>query len=376
MLKDFFCNKTILVTGAAGTVGQELVKQILTLEPAEVRLLDNNESELFMQGEALRASGRVVAYLGDVRDGPKLSHLMKGIDIVFHTAAYKHVWFAEYNPFDTVLTNIIGVKNVIQAALQNQTSRMIFTSSDKAVNPTSVMGTSKLMGERIVTAANIVNFNSQQIFSSVRFGNVLGSRGSVVPIFAEQIRRGGPVTITDPDMTRFVMSVKEAVGLVLEGTILACGGEVLITKMPVMRIVDLAQAMIELLAPQAGYEPEEIPIEFIGAKPGEKLYEELMSAEEVSRALELPTMYVIRPAHRAFYQDIKYRYDDVLPTLDNLRPYISSEETPMGREEIKQYLKHWNVLGDLYQDLGKGAYSRPSSTVPETVSLASGGKVL
>uniref|UniRef100_A0A7C3WG08 Polysaccharide biosynthesis protein n=1 Tax=Desulfobacca acetoxidans TaxID=60893 RepID=A0A7C3WG08_9BACT len=375
MLQDFYREKVILVTGAAGTVGRELVRQLLAMDPAEVRLLDNNESDLFLMSEQFRAFTQVVAYLGDVRDGLKLDHLMKGVDIVFHCAAYKHVWFAEYNPFDTVLTNIVGVKNVIQAALQNQISHMIFTSSDKAVNPTSVMGTSKLMGERIVTAANIVNFNSGQIFSSVRFGNVLGSRGSVVPVFMEQIRRGGPVTLTDPGMTRFVMSIQEAGRLVLEGATLACGGEVFITKMPVMNILDLAHVMIELLAPAHGFQPEDISIELIGTKPGEKLYEELMSAEEVTRAVELPSMFVIRPAHRAFYQEIKYRYHEVLPQMDPLRPYISADETPMSPEEIKQYLLNWEVLGDLGRAFRKDAYPESSSAILKPESRERGEKV-
>ena len=204
--------------------------------------------------------------------------------------------------------------------MSNKVSRVIFTSSDKAVNPTNVMGTSKLMGERIITAANIVNNNGHQVFSSVRFGNVLGSRGSVVPIFAEQILGGEAVTITDAQMTRFVMTIQEAAKLVLEAAMLACGGEVLVTKMPVLRIIDLAKAMINLLAPETGLDPDKFPIRYIGAKPGEKLYEELMSQEEVSRTKELPNMFAILPAFRSFYQKIDYRYPDVLPDVENSSP--------------------------------------------------------
>ena len=212
----------------------------------------------------------MTSYLGDVRDPQKLINITKGVELIFHTAAFKHVSLSEYNPFDAVQTNITGVKNVVQAAMHNNVSRVIFTSSDKAVNPTNVMGTSKLMGERIITAANIVNNNGRQVFSSVRFGNVLGSRGSVVPIFAEQILRGEAVTITDERMTRFVMTIQEAAKLVLESAMLACGGEVLVTKMPVMRIIDLAQAMIDLLAPKAGRDPDEITFRYVGAMPGRK----------------------------------------------------------------------------------------------------------
>jgi FlaA1/EpsC-like NDP-sugar epimerase len=343
-MRNFYRDKTILVTGAAGTVGQELVRQLVELAPREIRLIDNNESELFYLGKQYHNSGMVNSYLGDVRDSQKLVNITKGVELIFHTAAFKHVSLSEYNPFDAVQTNITGVKNVVQAAMQNDVSRVIFTSSDKAVNPTNVMGTSKLMGERIITAANIVNNNGCQVFSSVRFGNVLASRGSVVPIFAEQIMRGDPVTITDERMTRFVMTIQEAAKLVLEGAMLACGGEILVTKMPVMRIIDLAQAMIEILAPISGLYPDEITFKIIGAMPGEKLYEELMTSEEVGRVLELPTMFAIPPALRAFYHKIDYSYRDILAKVEKRQPYISSMEVPMTIEEIKAYLMHSGIL--------------------------------
>ena len=174
---------------------------------------------------------------------------MAGINLVFHTAAFKHVILCERSPFEAVQTNIIGIQNIIQAAIANQVARLIFTSSDKAVNPTNVMGTSKLMGERLMTAANGNACGNCQIFASTRFGNVLGSRGSVIPIFREQIKMGGPVTLTDPEMTRFIMSIKQAVQLVIDSAFLAQGGEVFVTKMPVIRIQDLAEVMINELAP-------------------------------------------------------------------------------------------------------------------------------
>lgn len=344
--REFFRDKTILVTGAAGTIGRELVRQLIGLEPGEIRLFDNNESELFFLNDEYRETGRVRCYLGDIRDAQKLLNLTKGVDLVFHTAAFKHVILSEYNPFDAVQTNINGVKNIVQAAMANNVSGVIFTSSDKAVNPTNVMGTSKLMGERIITAANIVNNNGPQVFSSVRFGNVLGSRGSVVPIFANQILRGEPVTITDVRMTRFVMTVREAARLVIEGAVLSCGGEVFVTKMPVMRIVDLARAMIEMLAPVAGMEPDAVAVKIIGAKPGEKLYEELMSQEEVARVKELPSMFAVLPALRGFYHRIDYRYPDMLPPKEKQAPYISSTQANMDVKEITAYL-HENAI--LYQ---------------------------
>lgn len=360
-MRDFYRNKVILITGAAGTVGKELVRQLVGIEIAEIRLLDNNETELFQIGNEYQQTGKVTPYLGDVRDTQKLLNVSQGVDLIFHAAALKHVCLCEYNPFEAVQTNINGVKNVVQAAIFNKVPRVIFTSSDKAVNPTNVMGTSKLMGERITTAANIVNNNNHQVFSSVRFGNVLGSRGSVVPIFARQILAGEAVTITDAQMTRFIMTIQEAAQLVLEAAMLARGGEVLVTKMAVLRIVDLAKAMINLLAPETGFDPDKFPIRYIGAKPGEKLYEELMSQEEVSRTKELPNMFAILPAFRSFYQKIDYRYPDVLPDVENLQPYISSSQSPMNIEEIEDYLERHRILAEF---IPEKPHQRQSHRIP------------
>ena len=185
------------------------------------------------------------------------------------------------------------------------------TSSDKAVNPTNVMGTSKLMAERLVSAANAHPRLGNQIFASTRFGNVLGSRGSVIPLFIRQIRHGGPVTVTDPEMTRFIMTLDEAVGLVMDSLFLARGGEIFVTKMPVLRIGDLAEVMIEELASKYGYRPSDIPIETVGPRPGEKTYEELMNEEEIKRSIELPKYFVIQPAILPSFRKIDYVYPDI-----------------------------------------------------------------
>ena len=272
---------------------------------------------------------------------------MKGIDVVFHAAAFKHVFLCERSPFEAVQTNIMGVNNLITAAAENKVERFIFTSSDKAVNPTNVMGTSKLMGERIVTAANSNYGKAGDIYASTRFGNVLGSRGSVVPVFREQIKRGGPVTLTDPEMTRFIMSIKQAVQLVIDSAGLARGGEVFITKMPVIRIKDLAEVMIEALAPFFGYKAGDIPIETIGTKPGEKMYEELMNIEETRRAVELKDYFAVIPAFRSIYRDIEYNYPDIVSqTVTN--PYNSANEQPMTRDELKSFLVSNQLLADAF----------------------------
>jgi len=294
-IRSYLRNKRILVTGACGTIGSELVSQLLENSdtPIEVIGIDNNETELFFLEQRFLGDKRFIAFLADIRDRDKLCRKMEGIDIVFHAAAYKHVILCERSPFEAVQTNITGAQNVIYSASQNNVEKVIFTSSDKAVNPTSVMGTSKLMGERLMTAANSNIIDSKgPIFASTRFGNVLGSRGSVIPIFREQIKNGGPVTVTDKTMTRFIMSIAEAVKLVIDSAKLARGGEVFITKMPVIRILDLAQVMIRELAPVFGHESDMIQIDFIGTKPGEKMYEELLtSSEKRSYVLTLKRTY-------------------------------------------------------------------------------------
>ena len=332
--------KRILITGVCGTVGSELIRVLLSdsqYSPSEVIGIDNSESQLFFEDQKYLTDERACFFLADIRDRDKLTRLMQGVDVVFHAAALKHVVLCERSPFEAVQSNVHGVQNAILAAAANDVERVIFTSSDKAVNPTNVMGTSKLMGERLMTAANSNRRNGGPIFSSTRFGNVLGSNGSVIPIFKKQIAKGGPVTLTDPEMTRFVMTVEESVRLVIDSAQIACGGEVFITKMPVARISDLADAMIEELAPQFGHQPSDIKVETIGTKPGEKLYEELMSDEETRRAIELERYFAVLPAFRGMYGLIEYDYPGVLSRIvDN--PYVSADEAALSITELRQFL--------------------------------------
>lgn len=338
-------NKRILITGVCGTVGSELIRQVVDKSPAEVIGLDNNESELFFSIEKYRGHPNVRFYLCDVRDQDKLNEKMKGMDIVIHAAALKHVILCEESPTDAVQTNIIGMQNIINASINTNVERVIFTSSDKAVNPTNVMGTTKLMGERLMTAANAHRRGDGPIFASTRFGNVLGSRGSVIPLFARQIKNGGPVTLTDSSMTRFIMTLHQAVRLVMESVFLAAGGEVFVTKMPVARIEDLAFVMIDELAPKYGYDRSDIKIKIIGSKAGEKLYEELMNEEEVRRTIELPNYFVVTPAFKSVYREIEYQYPNtVAGEID--RPYNSSIEQVMTREELSQYMIHNKILDE------------------------------
>lgn len=343
-MEFFFKNKRVLVTGACGTVGNELVRQLLEdYQVGELVGLDNNESELFFLEQKFLNNPNAHFFLADVRDQGKLTRMMNHIDVVFHAAAFKHVILCERSPFEAVQTNILGVQNIISAAYENKVERVVFTSSDKAVNPTSVMGTSKLMGERLFTAANSNQHGTGPIFISTRFGNVLGSRGSVIPIFREQISGGGPVTVTDPGMTRFIMSIKEAVRLVIESIFLAKGGEVLITKMPVIRIQDLAEVMIQELAPVYGHKPENISLNVSGVKPGEKMYEELMNVEETRRAWELDRYFVVLPAFTNLYRKVVYDYPGAL-SKEIIKPYNSSNEKSLTQNELAVFLKENRLL--------------------------------
>ena len=341
-MDNSWLGKSVLITGVCGTVGKELLRQIIAKNPDEIIGIDNNESELFFLTEEYLNNKNVHLYLGDIRDKEKLVRKMRGIDIVLHAAALKHVILCEQSPRDAVQTNITGTQNIIDAAQINNVERVIFTSSDKAVNPTNVMGTTKLMGERLMTAAHSLARGKNPIFASTRFGNILGSKGSVIPIFRRQIAAGGPVTLTDPEMTRFIMTLDTAVSLVMESVFLAKGGEVFVTKMPIARISDLANVMIEELAPRYDSSAEDIKVKTIGSKAGEKLYEELMSDEEIRRSFELDEFFVILPAFRSVYVNIDYSYGKKEVAVN--KAYNSSLEKAMDKEELGSYLKNNRLL--------------------------------
>jgi FlaA1/EpsC-like NDP-sugar epimerase len=263
--------------------------------------------------------------IGDIRDRDRLLRACEGIDVVFHCAALKHVESGEYNPFEATQTNVTGTQNVIDACLAMGVSTMILTSSDKAANPTSVMGASKLLAEKLVSAATNYRGSHRTTFASVRFGNVLGSRGSALELCARQIAAGGPVTVTDPEMTRFIMSVDRAVELAIKAAQIAKGGEVFVFKMPAARLDDLIGAAIDILAPQGGFEPAAIRREPMEPRAGEKPYEELMTEDESARAVDLGDMFAVLPSIelddevRAAYADLPsappgaYRSDGVAP---------------------------------------------------------------
>jgi FlaA1/EpsC-like NDP-sugar epimerase len=372
-IKSYFAGRRVVVTGAAGTIGSEVVRTLLDMDVAEVRGIDNHENGLFFLSEALRDDKRFHSFVCDVRSASKLNRVFSSMDFCFHTAALKHVPSSERSPTETVQTNIIGVQNVIQAALDNKLKRVLFTSSDKAVNPTNVMGTTKLMGERLITAANaMLDRHSDCVFTTTRFGNVAGSAGSVVPLFCQQIAKGGPITLTHNEMTRFVMTLSEAVRLMLESIKMACGGEVFVTKMPVVRIIDIAYELIDMVAPLYGYDPKAIQIREIGVRPGEKLYEELTTHEELRRTLELDELFAVLPAFRNIYDGIEYNYD--APSSRQAEQAYSSEtETAMSRAWVRNFLLDPAVLPvDVAALLAAAERARESRFAGPTPVLASG----
>lgn len=335
---NFFNNKSILVTGGSGSIGSVLVKELLKNNPHVVRVLDNNETGLFELYHDLK-SKKIRPLVGDVRDKERIKRAMEGIDIVFHAAALKHVPLCEYNPFDAVKTNIIGTQNIMDTALDKGVKKVILISTDKAANPTNVMGATKLLAEKLTISMNNYRGSRDTVFSCVRFGNVLNTRGSVIPLFKSQIIKGGPVTVTDPNMTRFMMTIEKAVNLVLKATEIATAGETFILKMPVVKIGDLAEVMVDNLAPIYGFKPKDIEIRNIGKRPGEKLYEELMTEYEAEYAYENEEMIVIIPEK---FDEI-CNLEVILPNnfaKTSIKVYSSSDKSShlLKTEEIKKML--------------------------------------
>lgn len=327
-MENIFKNKTILITGGAGSIGSMIVKKLLEYDPLRLRVFDNNEDGLFNLEREIN-SARVRYLIGDVRDPKRLQMGLEGVDVVFHTAALKQVPLCEYNPFEAVKTNVIGTQNVIDACLNTEVKKMINISTDKAVSPINVMGATKLLTERLTTTADRYKGKKDIIFASARFGNVLNSKGSVIPLFHQQIKKGGPVTVTNLDMKRFVMSIATAVNLVFKVTEMAKGGEIFILKMPVLRISDLAEVMIEELAPKYNYKPEQIKIEVFGERKGEKLSEELVTEEEIINAQETKEMFIIDP----------YKKENAVKNFPQVSSSFNNKNYVLSKKEIKELIK-------------------------------------
>ncbi len=292
VIEEYIRKRNFLVTGSAGSIGSSLVRKLLEMGAKKVYAVDNDETRLERLKVKANNSSRLELVLADVRDTESLTYAIDRADIIYHAAALKHVPLSEYYPLEYVRTNIIGTENIIRLAIEGEAEKLIYISTDKAVKPTNVMGATKLLGEKLTIASNLRK--NKTLFSVVRFGNVIYTRGSVIEIFLNQIMKSNYITVTDPSMTRFMMSIDEAVKLILQATYLSSGGEVFVLKMPSVNIGDLAKAFInvigEFIPTITG---EKIKIKIIGRRPGEKIHEELMTRDEVLRSVECKDMYII-----------------------------------------------------------------------------------
>ncbi len=282
--------KVALVTGGTGSIGSEIVRQLLATDVAQIRVYSRDEHKQYELGQELGDDARLRYLIGDVRDKDRLDFAFRGVDVCFHAAALKHVPVCEYNPFEAVKTNVVGTQNVIDVSIKHNLEKVIAVSTDKAVNPESVLGASKLMMERLIIAANLITGSGRTRFSSVRFGNVLNSRGSVVHLWRKQIAMGGPVTVTDRRAHRFFMEIPEAVKLIFDSMSLMQGGEIFVLKMKEHSIVEFAEETIRTHA-----SGKNVELSFIGLRPGEKLHEGLLTAEEMTHTLEMENILIILP---------------------------------------------------------------------------------
>lgn len=285
--------KKILITGGTGTIGYHLTKRLLEEQPSVIRIFSRDEYKQYKMNQDFQEHSEKMRFLiGDVRDEQRLLRALEGIDYVFHLAAMKQVPSCEYNPFEAVQTNVLGTQNVIQAAINAKVSKVLFTSTDKAISPTNTYGATKLTAERLISAAEFQKGAKRTVFSSVRFGNVMGSRGSVIPLFVKQILESRKITITDPNMLRYMMTPTQAISLMLKANEISSGGEVFVLKMPLVRLGDLAEAIIDAVSAKYNIR-EYVDVQSIGLRPGEKMYEELMTHDEELVAEETPDMFIV-----------------------------------------------------------------------------------
>ena len=325
-----FTGKTILITGGTGSFGNRFTKHLLEHhDPAAVRIFSRDElkqSEM-QRREPFAGDDRVRYLVGDIRDLPRLVRATRGVDVIVHAAAMKQVPACEYNPFEAVQTNVIGSENVVSAAIENDVPVTMAVSTDKAVNPVNLYGATKLCQEKIVVQGNAYAADSVSRFACVRYGNVVGSRGSVVPIFKQQAETG-VITITDERMTRFWITLDEAVQFVIDCLGRMVGGEIFVPKIPSMRIPDMAEA----LAPDA-------EVEIVGIRPGEKLHEVMLTEDEARHAVETDWGFIIAPEHVSWGDRPRHDGAELPPgfryTSDNNTEWLNVEELREITADVK-----------------------------------------
>ena len=327
-------NKRILITGACGSVGSELTKFLLNNDNT-ICAFDNSEDGLFRLEQSVKNKSKkdnLRLFFGDVRDAERLKMALSDVDIIFHCAALKHVNISEYNPFEAIKTNLTGVSNLIQSALDNDVKKVIFTSSDKAVNPSSIMGATKLIGERLFITANHYIGKSNTKFACVRFGNILNSNGSVLKIFKSYLKEGKPLPITSKEMTRFFITIEEAINLCLDACENIIGGEITVLNMFSSKIMDLAEIISN----------NKLKINEIGMKPGEKLFEELVTETEAKRTVKSGRYFIIIPESLEHFPASKRKIFEKLQKNEMITSSIRSDLTRSDKENLQRVLRSIN----------------------------------
>lgn len=329
-----FKDKTLLITGGTGSFGNAVLSRFLHSDFAEIRIFSRDEKKQEDMRIAIR-NDKVKFHIGDVRDYDAVHDALRGVDYVFHAAALKQVPSCEFYPMEAVRTNIIGAENVIRASIANEVSRCVVLSTDKAVYPINAMGMSKAMMEKVMVAKSRLCDPGKTVLSATRYGNVMASRGSVIPLFLDQLRAGKPLTVTDPQMTRFLMSLEESVDLVLYAFENARPGDIFVQKAPASTVGDLAQALRELL--QLDNE-----IKVIGTRHGEKLYESLVSREEMARAEDLGDYYRIPADSRDLNYD-KY-FVEGETEISRIEDYTSHNTRRLDIAGVKETLMQLDIV--------------------------------
>lgn len=336
-MKNIFLNKTVLITGGTGSFGSYFVKEILKLNPKMVVVFSRDEDKQYsMQFDLAKYKNKIRFVIGDVRDKDSLNKALRDkTDYIIHAAALKQIPSSEYNVFETVKTNVIGAQNVVDAAITNGVSKVLSISTDKAVEPINVMGMTKGLQERIFTLGNKAGKKSGTKFASVRYGNVVASRGSIIPLFKKQITAGGPLTVTDKEMTRFILTLKEATKLIVTALTEMNGGEIFVPDIKPLKIYDLAAVMIQEM------KPKNKKILEIGVRPGEKLHETLISPIESVRTTKLKGYYIIAP--QIDLSDVGFTYKISTSKKKQFR-YSSDSKTLLSGSEIRSILRSEGVI--------------------------------
>jgi UDP-glucose 4-epimerase len=323
-----FKNKVLMITGGTGSFGNTVLKRFLSTDVSEIRIFSRDEKKQEDMRIALNNS-KLKFYIGDVRDYDSVYQAMRGVDYVFHAAALKQVPSCEFYPMEAVRTNVIGTENVLNAATLCGVKRVVVLSTDKAVYPINAMGISKAMAEKLMVAKSRVQREGETVFCATRYGNVMASRGSVIPLFVSQLKEGKPLTVTDPNMTRFLMSLEDSVDLVLYAYEHGKQGDIFVQKAPASTVADLAQALKELF-------DKRNDVRIIGTRHGEKLYESLISREEMAHAQDMGGYYRL-PADNRDLNYAKY-FSEGEEKISRLEDYTSHNTTLLNVEQIKALL--------------------------------------